>query len=213
MTNLSIGTSVFGCTNEIFTNHNFENEEMSQFDEVLPKVTLTEPASEKKLTKVSSTFLEDSIQHLKNIGHITQTATEASNGAGSNTIQSFLQDKIITDEATIQNQEEDGQAKKGQSACIFKDNGVETTNNVMRYCIRKNYISKKTGCVNTDVFECKICHKQMRQLCNFKSHLRVHLNLKPFKCSTCGKGFATRSNCNHHMKKAVCSRRFYVKPE
>lgn len=86
MTNLSIGTSVFGCTNEIFTNHNFENEEMSQFDEVLPKLTVKEPESEKKPAKVSSTFLEDSIQHLKDIGHIMQPATDISNGVGSNTI-------------------------------------------------------------------------------------------------------------------------------
>ena len=113
-------------------------------------------------------------------------------------MEQFLEDEPDTDKAKAQ-------------SCIFDDNGAESAANIRRYCVRKHYISKKTGCVNTDVFECKICHKKMRQLCNFKSHLRVHLNLKPFKCPTCGKGFATRSNCNHHMKKAVCSRRYFIK--
>ena len=99
------------------------------------------------------------------------------------------------------------------SSVVFEDNGIESEANIMRFCVRKNYISKKTGCVNTDIFECRICKKQMRQLCNFKSHLRVHLKLKPFKCPTCGRGFATRSNCNHHVQKGVCQRRIQAQAQ
>ena len=48
------------------------------------------------------------------------------------------------------------------SPVVFDDKGIESEANIMRFAIRKTYISKKTGCVNTDIFECRICHKQMR---------------------------------------------------
>ena len=64
-TNVSNGTSVFGNTNEIFGNLNFKENEESQYDEILPKLTQTSSPSEKITIKVTKTFTSHSLLSLK----------------------------------------------------------------------------------------------------------------------------------------------------
>ena len=37
-------------------------------------------------------------------------------------------------------------------------------------------------------------------------HIRMHRELKPFKCKNCGLAFAQQGNRNRHQKKGVCVR-------
>ena len=53
-------------------------------------------------------------------------------------------------------------------------------------------------------YKCNICGKSQRLLCNFKSHLRTHLNIRPYSCSLCGKTFTTSSNCKMHIESKAC---------
>eukprot|EP01084_Bolivina_argentea_P238988 401573_1 len=46
-------------------------------------------------------------------------------------------------------------------------------------------------------FQCEICHKQYKHLCNLKTHFRIHTD-NCYKCKYCGKKFGRKSNCTEH---------------
>ena len=77
---------------------------------------------------------------------------------------------------------------------VFKDSGLETEENLRQYYTVLRYVSRQPNSRSAHIFKCNICSKTTRQFCNFKSHVRTHLDLKPYCCSICGKGFTTSSN-------------------
>ena len=52
---------------------------------------------------------------------------------------------------------------------------------------------------------CRICSKTAWKKSNMRNHVRRHIDLKPFRCDTCGRGFAQSGNRDRHIKKAFCS--------
>ena len=51
---------------------------------------------------------------------------------------------------------------------------------------------------------CRICSKTAWKKSNMRNHVRRHIDLKPFKCGTCGRGFAQSGNRDRHIKKDFC---------
>ena len=91
---------------------------------------------------------------------------------------------------------------------IFRDSGLETDENLRQYYTVQRYVSRSGANRSAHIFKCNICSKSTRQFCNFKSHIRTHLDLKPYCCSICGKGFTTSSNCKFHLKTKTCLKMF-----
>ena len=85
---------------------------------------------------------------------------------------------------------------------VYRDSGLETAENLKKYYI-KNLKTGASGRI-ANTFKCKLCSKTMRQFCNMKSHIRMHLDLKPYACSLCGKSFTTSSNCKTHLRTRAC---------
>ena len=52
-------------------------------------------------------------------------------------------------------------------------------------------------------FKCPIdgCEKQFKRMCNYKDHVRVHTQERPFSCPVCGFGFSQMGNMTRHAKK------------
>jgi len=48
--------------------------------------------------------------------------------------------------------------------------------------------------------ECKFCGKTFTKKGNWRAHLRVHTQEKPFVCGLCGRGFSQKSNMKRHAK-------------
>ena len=90
---------------------------------------------------------------------------------------------------------------------LFNANNMETNRDLTRY-YTKIQAEGELGEPSTTIFKCNVCGKGWKQFCNFKCHLRIHLNLKPYSCSLCGKGFTTISNCKHHLKTKTCLKAF-----
>ena len=87
---------------------------------------------------------------------------------------------------------------------VFKDSGLETMENLKQYYTVQKLPGRQPCGRKNKLFKCKLCDKTALQFCNMKSHLRKHLNLKPYCCSICGKGFTTASNCKFHLKAKPC---------
>lgn len=83
-TNVSNGTSVFGNTNEIFTHHNFKEDEESLSDEFVPKMTQSSSPSEKITIRVTKDFVSQSLLPLAKLAQM-QESTELSDDAVPNT--------------------------------------------------------------------------------------------------------------------------------
>lgn len=52
-------------------------------------------------------------------------------------------------------------------------------------------------------YTCLTCNRKFHLKGNFKSHLKIHLNEKPFKCiyDHCNKSFATKAQFINHVKR------------
>ncbi|CAI2374658.1 unnamed protein product [Moneuplotes crassus] len=52
------------------------------------------------------------------------------------------------------------------------------------------------------IFHCEFggCCKSFDKVWNFINHARMHLNMKPYKCETCGRGFTQKGNLKIHQK-------------
>jgi hypothetical protein len=50
-------------------------------------------------------------------------------------------------------------------------------------------------------FPCTNCNRMFSSITNYKKHFgRVHLEVKPFKCKLCRKGFTTKASADNHFK-------------
>ncbi|XP_035713716.1 zinc finger protein 888 isoform X2 [Folsomia candida] len=47
-------------------------------------------------------------------------------------------------------------------------------------------------------FPCTLCEKEFKTMSHLGRHSSTHTNEKPYKCTTCGRGFAQKSDLMHH---------------
>jgi len=54
----------------------------------------------------------------------------------------------------------------------------------------------------TVINACSICGYSLcnRSIAQMKRHIRVHTNIRPYKCLICKKCFKQSSNCYHHIR-------------
>ena len=65
-------------------------------------------------------------------------------------------------------------------------------------------INPKTHRYRQTLF-CLLCDKvQTPRIWDMKDHIRNHLQLKPYACSKCNKGFNKKSNRDRHVRIANC---------
>ena len=56
--------------------------------------------------------------------------------------------------------------------------------------------------VHSDIkpFKCEICDKEFKRKNELTAHQKYHTGAKPFKCKLCSKGFGSSSNLAMHMR-------------
>lgn len=73
-----------------------------------------------------------------------------------------------------------------------------------RKLFTKTYMTnEKTGRMN-QLLQCSLCPSSFTKLCNALDHARMHIDYRPFTCSTCGLTFAQKGNLKRHVKSAYC---------
>ena len=53
---------------------------------------------------------------------------------------------------------------------------------------------------NVKTFDCKHCPKTLKSGLSLRQHERIHTGEKPYKCETCGTGYASSSAYVNHKK-------------
>ena len=52
--------------------------------------------------------------------------------------------------------------------------------------------------IGENTYKCETCGKRFADRSNLNSHVRLHTGEKPHRCGTCGKGFVLRASLNRH---------------
>ena len=121
-----------------------------------------------------------------------------------NTLTTFDQESNATDPillpssqpATIHMLERPGQV-------IYTENKFESNLDLSKY-YTLFFVRVSRHKRDNLIYRCNLCGKSQKLECNFRSHLRAHMNIRPFSCSLCGKSFTTKSNCQTHIDKLSC---------
>ena len=92
--------------------------------------------------------------------------------------------------------------QNGDNIRIRTTNDLSIKDSKRYYVKQRNYNSN--GELSKCTYKCLICTREITQHCNVRNHIRMHLNIRPFSCSNCGKAFSTYSNCKYHIRKRVC---------
>ena len=50
------------------------------------------------------------------------------------------------------------------------------------------------------VYQCKICGKKISLSQNYKVHMRIHTNEKPYSCEVCNEGFRESGQLKSHQR-------------
>ena len=74
---------------------------------------------------------------------------------------------------------------------------VSTMRKTKASCIQTKQGEQKPSRIT---YTCKVCHKQCRNPCDLKVHIRVHSGERPYMCKICDKLFSQKSSLAQHMR-------------
>lgn len=82
--------------------------------------------------------------------------------------------------------------KELQEKPVYESSGVDSS--VKKYG-KGNFIKVATG------YQCRICCRVIRHMNNTTAHMRIHANLKPYKCQVCNQQFKYEVDRRYHFSK------------